>query len=174
MTDWQSIVDRHSGLVWRTAYRLLGSHADAADCMQEAFLAALEVSRRQRVRNWPGLLSRLATCRALDRLRRRIRLADRHTDLTDWAAVASPNPGPVQEAEAAELSARLRKALAELSPRHAEAFCLRFVSELSYRDIARQLGVDGSAVGVLLHRARRRLRELLSPAGAANEVEVSP
>ncbi|MCJ7544257.1 MAG: hypothetical protein MUP47_06785 [Phycisphaerae bacterium] len=27
MTDWQDIVSRHSGLVWRTAYRLLGDDA---------------------------------------------------------------------------------------------------------------------------------------------------
>ena len=38
---WEDIVDRHGPLVWRCAYRLLGNHAAAADCYQEAFAAAL-------------------------------------------------------------------------------------------------------------------------------------
>ena len=59
--------------VWRTAYRLLGNRADADECFQEAFLAALEVSRREPVRDWGALLRRLAAARALDRLRRRYR-----------------------------------------------------------------------------------------------------
>ena len=106
MTDWQRIVGRHSGLVWRTAHRLLNSLEEAADCFQETFLAALELSRREDVRNWPGLLTRLCTCRAMDRLRSRLRDTSRLDDLRDWTTVASPNPGPVQEAEASELAGR--------------------------------------------------------------------
>ena len=49
MTDWPAIVRRHGPTVWRTAYRLLNDHADAADCFQETFLSALEMSRRQKV-----------------------------------------------------------------------------------------------------------------------------
>jgi RNA polymerase sigma factor (sigma-70 family) len=71
--DWQTIVTECGPLVWRTAYRLLGNHADTADCFQETFLAALELSRRQPVRNMSGLLVRLATTRAIDRLRQRVR-----------------------------------------------------------------------------------------------------
>ena len=173
MTTWSEIVSRHSGLVWQTAYRLLGNHADAADCFQEAFLAAVELSRRERVRNWPGLLQQLATRKALDQLRSRAGRSRFRDKDPDWATVASPNPGPPQEAEAAELAASLRAALSELPDRQAEVFCMRFLSELSYRDIARLLGLSTSAVGVLLHRARSRLREMLSPADTATEAEVS-
>ena len=174
MTDWEAIVSRHSPAVWKTAYRLLGDRTQAADCFQETFLAALKVSRRQRVRNWPGLLARICTSRAVDRLRRRLRDAGRHEHLADWAGVASSNPGPAEWAEAEELSARLRRALAELAPRQAEVFCLRFLDEMSYREIARQLDLTTSAVGVLLHRARARLRELLDSAVAARDGEVLP
>ena len=179
MTDWQTIVHSHKGAVWRTAYRLLGNTDEAADGFQETFLAALQLARREPVRSWPALLGRLATRRALDRLRKRIRDAGRHEDLADWTTVASGNPGPVQEAQATELSARLRKALTQLPPQQAEVFCLRSVNDLSYREIARQLDLKTSAVGVLLHRARSRLRELLGPAPATRprqetqETEVS-
>jgi len=40
MLNWKKIVDTHGPLVWRVAYRLLGNHADAADCAQEAFVSA--------------------------------------------------------------------------------------------------------------------------------------
>ena len=131
-------------------------------------VSALDVSRRQRVRNWAGLLQRLATMRALDRLRHRIRDAARQDDLSDWSAVASPNPGPVQQAQAAELSARLRRAIAQLPDQQAEVFCLRYLNDLDYRQIGRQLGIKTSTVGVSLHRARRRLRELLDDSGSGN------
>ena len=46
MVNWDNIVAQHGPLVWRTAYRLVGCDADAADCYQEAFAAALLISRR--------------------------------------------------------------------------------------------------------------------------------
>ncbi len=162
MTDWERIVHRHGGAVWQTAYRLLGNHEEAADCWQETFLGALELSRRQEVRHWRAVLTRICTRRAVDQLRRRLRSVSRHTDLPDTATMASPNPGPVEAAQAAELSTRLRLALASLPAQQAEVFCLRCLSDLSYRDIARELAIKTSAVGVLLHRARSRLRDLLS------------
>ncbi|MCK4851004.1 MAG: sigma-70 family RNA polymerase sigma factor, partial [Phycisphaerae bacterium] len=119
-----------------------------------------------------GLLRCLCTCRAMDRLRQRARLSGQEEGLADWSNVASANPGPVEEAQAAELSQRLRLALARLPSQEAEVFCLRCLSELSYRDIGRQLGLKTSAVGVLLHRARSRLRELLSGSIGSSEAEI--
>ena len=172
MTDWDRIVGREGPAVWQTAYRLLGNREDAADCYGQTFLAALEFSRGQKVRNYGGLLRCLCTCRAMDRLRKRVRQAGREGLLADWSNVASANPGPMEDAQAAELSERLRGALAKLPSQEAEVFCLRCMSELSYRDIGRQLGLKTSAVGVLLHRARGRLREALGQAGEAGDAEV--
>ncbi len=39
MDDWSEIVRLHGPMVWATACRLVGDHADAADCFQEAFVA---------------------------------------------------------------------------------------------------------------------------------------
>jgi RNA polymerase sigma-70 factor (ECF subfamily) len=172
MHDWPKIVTRHKAVVWQTAYRLLGNHADAADCLQETFVAAMEVSRKQRVRNWAGLLQQLATRRALDRLRQRKRRADRHDDLADWSTVACSNPGPAQDAEEAELAAMLRRALAQLPAQQAEVFSLRQLNELSYREIGEQLGIEVNEVGVLLHRARTRLKVLLGSALGEDKGEV--
>ena len=77
MPDWDAIVAEHGPLVWRTVYRLVGNHADASDCFQETFLSAISAARRERVENWGGFLQRIATARALDRLRRRVRQSGR-------------------------------------------------------------------------------------------------
>ena len=78
MTDWDGILSREGPAVWRTVYRLLGRRADAEDCFQETFLAALQAWRDEAeagraVQSPRALLHRLATARAIDRLRSRYR-----------------------------------------------------------------------------------------------------
>ena len=161
MIDWQAVIKKHGPAVWQTVYRLLNNHADAADCFQETFVCALQVSQRQRVRSFPALLVRLATSRAIDRLRQRLRQSRSKADLADWANVPSDNPGPLQEAQQQELVARLRKLLSQLPAQEAQVLCLRYLNEMRYRQIAQELGIKTKMVGVLLHRARAKLRDSL-------------
>jgi RNA polymerase sigma-70 factor (ECF subfamily) len=157
------IVTEHGPLVWRTAYRLLANHADTADCFQETFLAALEVSRRQPVRNVPGLLVRLATTHAIDRLRQRVRQERGQAGCGDYHETCT-GCDPAGEAQAQELVGRLREAIGRLPAQEANVFCLRYLNEMSYRQIARELSIGVNAVGVALYRAKARLREALSAA----------
>jgi RNA polymerase sigma-70 factor (ECF subfamily) len=89
--------------------------------------------------------------------------------LADPAAAVGRESDPSQEAEALELAERLRTALAQLPPQQANVFCLSCLDQLSYREIAERLKLSTSAVGVLLHRARGRLRELLAPVDAGTD-----
>lgn len=164
MVDWDAIVSRDGPAVWRTVWRLLGNRADAEDCFQETFLGALEVFRRQTVHHPQAMLQRLATARALDRLRRRYRRAAKESPAVEWEALSTGEPLPPQLAESHELSERLRDALTELPPKQAEAFCLFYLDGWDYQQIADHLHGTVNAVGVLLHRARLRLRELLGEA----------
>ena len=166
MVDWPETVRQYGPVVWKTVYRLLGNEADAADCFQETFVAALELSRRESIEHWAGLLQRVATARALNQLRRRSVEAKRRGTWPDFATTPSPNPGPVQDAEAAELAARMRRAIAQLPRRESEVICLRCLAGLSYEEIGRQLGLKLNAVGVLLHRARGKLRNTLESPSA--------
>jgi RNA polymerase sigma-70 factor, ECF subfamily len=165
MTDWSEIVRRDGPLVWRTAWRLLGCDADAADCFQRTFLEAIDLARRETVRSWPALLQRLATARALDQLRVRRRHRNRSEPDSPVSELPGRNPGPSQQAEAAELAARLREALAKLPARQAEVFCLCTVDGLSYAEAAERLGLEPGGVGALLHRARKELRWRLASLG---------
>ena len=173
MTDWNSIVRANTPLVWGTAWRLLGNQADAADCFQETFLAALEASRREPVRHWPALLARIATTRAVDRLRRRRRRSEVNGDAVGWETFPAPQAGPAKTAQDHELGARLRRILAELSEPQGTVFSLRFLSEWSNEEIARELGMTANAVAVMIHRTRGHLKERLASLVARPE-EVEP
>jgi RNA polymerase sigma-70 factor (ECF subfamily) len=177
VVDWSQIVQQHGPLVWTTVYRLLRHDADAADCFQRTFLSALVLSRTQTIRNWPGLLRRLGTTRALEALRQRLRQSQRLRPLLAEVAVSSSTPQPDQAAAIQELSDHLREALAELDARQAEVFCLICLDGLSYAETADQLGLTVSHVGVLLNRARSGLRDRLrghEPAEARRPEEVEP
>jgi RNA polymerase sigma factor (sigma-70 family) len=177
VVDWSQIVQQHGSLVWGTVYRLLRHDADAADCFQRTFLSALVLSRTQTIRNWPGLLRRLGTARALESLRQRLRQAQRLRPLLAEVAASSGTLGPDQSAAVSELSDQLREALARLDARQAQVFCLACLDGLSYAEVADQLGLSVSHVGVLLNRARLELRERLrshEPADARRPKGVEP
>ena len=160
MPDWQEILSRDGPAVWRTAYRLLANRADADECFQEVFVQALELSRRQEIRDWGGLLRRLATVRSIDRLRQRRRSRLRES-VKGRKSLEIHAPPASQAAEDAELPARLRAALASIPVKQAQVFCLYALEEWNYQDIAVEMAISVNAVGVLLHRARKRLQQHL-------------
>jgi RNA polymerase sigma-70 factor (ECF subfamily) len=171
VTDWEGIVERDGPAVWRTVYRLLGQTADAEERFQETFLAALRLWARGPVHHPRAALLRLATARAVDRLRRRYRESGRAGPV-DWDRVTNPAPSPPELAAAAELSQRLRDALALLPGKQADVFCLHCLEGWAYSEIATELAVSVDSVGVMLHRARARLR--LALADTRVEAAVHP
>ena len=177
MMDWSLLVQQHGPMVWATVYRLLRHDADAADCFQRTFLAALELSRTETVRHWPALLRRLGVARALELLRQRRREARRRRPLLAEATVPANTLEPDQDAAARELSEHLREALAQLDARQAQVFCLACLEGFTYIEIADHLGVTVNHVGVLLNRARTCLRQRLrahEPAAARGREEEEP
>src|SRR5438445_9073730 len=172
MIDWEGIVAREGGGVWRRVYRLLGNRADAEEVFQETFLAALSFARREAVESWGALLHRLATARAVDRLRQRQRRNTRQ-EMVDFDFVGSSEPQPFQNAQAEELSQRLRIALGRLPERQAEVFCLHALEGWEHAEIARHMQISSDAVGVLLHRARKALRVLLAPVSKLESRKVA-
>lgn len=160
MVDWPAIVEQHGPVVWRTAYRLLSERGAADEVYQETFLQAVRFSRGNQVTNWPGLLKRIATTRALDQLRVRYRRPTEH--LENGELVVGREPSPERSMESEEALEEFRQLLAELPKRQAEVFWLREVEEMNHDQIAAQFEVTANQVATWLHRAKRKLRQLLS------------
>ena len=170
MNNLEEIRSRHGPLVWNTVYRILRDHTESLDCYQDVFCEILQRSPQQEVENWPAFLRWLATRRAIDRLRSRQRGQSRF-DSGDVARVQSSTPGPSETARFNELVELLRLELTKLPQRQAEAFWLNCVEEMTYEEVGRQLGVDTNTVGVLIHRARRHLRKVLTALKAEDRAE---
>jgi RNA polymerase sigma-70 factor (ECF subfamily) len=163
--DWETIARAHGPMAFETAWRVLGHVHDAEDAAQEALLDALRLHRDGGgVDNWGGMLRRLATCRALDRLRQR-RARGRESSSLDRDVPSLPADRPDHAAAGRELAERLRVALADLPDRQATVFALRYFGELRNPEIAAALEISEHAVAVALNKARGTLARVLGVTG---------
>ena len=162
-----SLARRHGRMIFTAAYRMLGNEHDAEDVLQEVMLELLNGKVKGRtIRDWGAFLRVMASRRAIDLLRR----SSKHdknvalpVDLADPSSRLSRNL-----LERRRKAALLRDAMRRLDEREAEVFSLRYFEELSYEKIAAALDMSVSHVGVILHRARKRLHEILDPARGSN------
>ena len=145
-------------MVWQMVWRALGNEADARDCYQDVFLEAVRVSKRRPVRSWGGLLRRIATSRAIDRLRERYRRAGRIENVP-VESIAGRVGMAEALAEARELTQRLRLEVAALPEQMGEAFWLHCIEQTPYEQVGELLSIDTGHARVLVHRARARLKE---------------
>jgi RNA polymerase sigma-70 factor, ECF subfamily len=158
---------RFSPRVFGLCLHLLGSRPDAEDATSEVFLkvrAALD--RYDRSVPFGAWATSIATNHCIDRLRRRsreTRLFD--PDLPEDAAMAVGS-SPLEEMMAEETRGALLRAVAALPDRYRVPLALRYHAELTYAEIAGQLGLTREAVAVNLFRAKQRLRrELMGRTG---------
>lgn len=141
-------LDAHAGLIIRSAARVLGNLDDAEDVGQDIAEKLLR-SPPSDVRSWPALLKTMAVNRALDRLRRsknRLNFEPAQT-IDDPEAV-------LHDEQRAEV---LRRAIARLPERDGQLFALYYFGDLTHADIAARMNMTENAVGVALHRLRKRL-----------------
>ena len=70
----------------------------------------------------------------------------------------SETPDRLKQASSEELKQQLRQALAELEPRDAEMFVLRYIEGLANGEIAEMYGLEKTTIAVRLHRIRESLK----------------
>ena len=155
--DWDEIRREYAPLVWSVVWRILAHDADALECSQDVFLEAMERSRDTSINNWGGYLRWLAARRAIDVLRRR----RRQPESVDVQTLSDQSETASATVEFADLVEVVRLELTRLPTSQAEAFWLVCVEEHSYREVAELMNIKANAVGVLVHRARKQLRQAL-------------
>jgi len=150
VTTFHELYSRYSGDVYRFAYWLSGSSAEAEDITAETFLRAFTAGD-VRAETVKAYLLTIARNLHLQRLRRERRWHEREEEPVD------PAPGPGRAAEGREeLDATLRE-LRRLPEETRTALLLHVEQGLSYPEISRALGVSVAALKVRVHRARLRL-----------------
>lgn len=141
--------------VYRIALRLTGSSADAYDVTHDVFLGLPEAMQRyDRQRPFPTWLRGVAVRTTQMRLR-----AARRRREVPLPALRQLAVRPRQEAVVDRLT--LEKALDELSPDLRSVVVLRELEGMKYQEIADLLGITKSAAAVRLHRARKKLSDIM-------------
>src|SRR5438105_1283431 len=159
----ETLFERHHDKVFRMAYRVTGSAADAEDVLQTIFL---RIARGQEgadaADNTEAYLSRAAINASLDLLRSRKRSkAVAMDDVEDRASVAEfvSQQNPETHHEDRELRNLIREAVAKLGATAGQMFALRYFEGYGNGEIAGIMNTSPLVVGVTLHRARARLRK---------------
>jgi len=142
---------------------LLGRPEEAEDATSEVFARLPKALKSyQASLPFPRWLLSVTSHHCVDRLRRR-KLEQRLFE----AEPAEALPLPVQEASPLEQVIsdegrdRVRKAIAALSEQYRVPLTLRYYSDLSYDEIAEQLGLSRPNVATLIFRAKQQLRREL-------------
>ena len=160
-TAFEALYRAHLDAVRRAvAGELRDQQQQVPDVVQEAFTRALEClpNLRDPDRFRPWLLS-IARHVAADHLRARARSTLAPED--DAVEIATDDRGPAELLELSDLARLVRTGIAELSPRDATAVALVTHLGFSSSEVAAALGVSPGAAKVIVHRARRRLRNAL-------------
>jgi RNA polymerase sigma-70 factor (ECF subfamily) len=159
----EAMFDRHHAVVFRTAYRVTGSAADAEDVLQTVFLRVARGQESATVAENPqAYFARAAINASLDLLRRRKRSrAVAFDEVEDPAGLISlsSKKNPETTHEDRELRELIRQAVSKLGPTAAQMFALRYFEGLGNAEIAGIMKTSPLVVGVTLHRARARLRK---------------
>lgn len=162
----ESLVDQHYVPLYRYAYRLSGSAADAEDLTQDTFckvqLKLAQLRDATRARAWLFSILRNAY---LHRLRAR-KQADA-VSLEDIGEPADEMPDPLPDLDPEQL----QNALNELPEAFRTPVILFYFEDFSYRDIAEQMELPMGTVMSRLARAKAHLRTrlLAGPALAGKE-----
>lgn len=163
--ELRELVDAHYEALYRYAFRLTGSAADAEDLTQEAFGKALarlgQLREPDRAKAWLfRILRNLYLHKVRDEKRHRVVPLDAVGDL----------PGRVADEPPAIDAVQLQQALDELEEGFRTPLILFYFEEFSYRDIAEQMELPIGTVMSRLARAKAYLRAKLCPAGAEDDL----
>jgi RNA polymerase sigma-70 factor, ECF subfamily len=159
-TELETLFQSHHDRVFRTAHRITGSPADAEDVLQTVFLRLVKGKETYDLSENPeAYLSRAAINASLDLMRSRSRAKLVGIGDVDAELLESRFQSPEVQHADRELQTLIRQAVAGLGKTAGEMFVLRYYEGYDNREIAKMLDTSQMVVGVVLHRARTKLRK---------------
>jgi RNA polymerase sigma factor (sigma-70 family) len=150
--------ETHRPYLHAIAFRVLGSHADADDAVQEAWLR-LARAGDDGIEDLRGWLTTVTGRICLDVLRRRGARGEQPLEPDLWTIPSDFSPDPEEEALLADsVGLALYVVMDALTPAERVSFVLHDVFELPFDAIASILGRSTAATKMLASRARGRIR----------------
>lgn len=175
LCDW---VEEHSDYLFRCALKHFPDTSAAEEIVQETFVAAVgsiaNFKGDSSPRTW---LTSILRFKVIDRIRAKTRdnsvsldevkdpsLSHYFDEAEHWKSETGPvhwNTQPDALLEQKQLRGILEQCVTKLPERFRNIFLLRELEGLSRDEIAEQLRLSASNIGVILHRARLALRDCL-------------
>jgi RNA polymerase sigma-70 factor, ECF subfamily len=161
------IYHRYVRRVFGLCRYMLHSREGAEDATSEVFLKL-----QRSIENYDGSipfprwLLRVAGNHCIDALRRRQRGLKVFVETEDGSAVveaASSGPSPLGAVISTEERAQVRDTIERLPENYRVPLVLRYYGELSYDEIAHELGLEKNYVAALIFRAKQEMRRRLAP-----------
>ena len=167
------LVDRHRSAVYRAALAALGSHAEAEDAAQDAFLLAYRrLASFRGDASFKTWLLTIAWHQAINRRRSLTRawrrmVGPKGGDEADERieCVTASGPTPEQAAGAAQLRRAIAAAIRRLSPTLRDALLLTQSAGYSYEEMGAMLRAPVGTIKWRVSEARRRVRQSLQESG---------
>lgn len=146
------------GYVYRTAYYIVGNEQDALDASQEALLRVYtrinSYKEKALFKTW---VHRIVTNLCIDQFRRR-----KPTVSIDEHDMVFPTKDDVElESLSIFVAKDIEEAIVKLPDHHRAVVVLRYIQDLSYKEIAESLDLPLNTVKSYLFRARKQLQDLL-------------
>ncbi len=165
---WSYIVEHHSGILFQTAYGVLGDAQLTEDAVQNTLLSirdhASQFSVRSNAANKQAFawMKRIALTQALQLYRSRTAAIKRENTLAVEATVMTQEDSDAHE----ELLKLVRDELAELPEKQQVPILLKFYGGLGYEEIAEELQCSLAYSRTCVHRSIKALQKRLRKAGA--------
>jgi RNA polymerase sigma-70 factor (ECF subfamily) len=163
--SFRALMIRHQSGVYRLAYYWTGNRDDAQDLCQECFVHLYRVLDRYdhhyRFHVW---MYKVCNNRCINWLKsnRRAREIIPFSHLSeDSLDLPDRSPGPADHVSHSEIRRLLMEAVHRLPENYRVPVILRFLDELSYKEIAASMGITVKNVEIRLHRAKKMLYETL-------------
>jgi RNA polymerase sigma-70 factor (ECF subfamily) len=166
LSAFNQLVLEYQGVVYNTAYRILGDVDGAADATQEAFISAFRALDGYRGGSFRAWLLRIVTNACYDSLRYKQRRPSSSleavlVDPQQTARLVATGEEPEEYALRSELSDLLQTGINSLPAEQRITLVLADVQGFSYQEIAEMTATSLGTVKSRLSRGRARLRDYL-------------
>ena len=157
--DFGRLYDLHVERVYRHIYYRVGNNGDAEDLTQQVFIKAWEAIRRYKKTAAPFLawLMRISHNLVVDFYRSK----KDTTFLDNELVIEDSTPGPEQLVEEKYDQQQIRKVILQLPEDQQQVVLMSFIEGFSYSEIATAIGKKEGNIRVIVHRALKRMRQIL-------------
>ena len=162
------IVDLFKDKIYQLSYRMVGNAHEAEDIAQEAFIRAyMNIHTYDTNRKFSTWLYRIATNLTIDRIRKK--KPDYYLDaevvgtegLTMYSQVAADVQLPEDQLQSLELQEEIQQQILSLPDKYRSVIVLKYIDELSLKEISEILELPVGTVKTRIHRGREALRQQL-------------